>query len=239
MKSAVAVRHVPFEDLGTLETLLGARGYAVRYHDAGVHGSWTLDEAHADLLIVLGGPIGVGDEPQYPFLRDELEWIGSRLSSRRPLLGICLGAQLIATAAGAAVRPMRRKEIGFGPVTLTDAGRASPLAPLAAGVSVLHWHGDAFDVPAGAVALAGTALCPHQAFAIGRHALALQFHLEADVHRLEQWLIGHAVELGAAGIDPRRLREQARHEGGALAGASAAVFGAWLDALPAPADAAG
>lgn len=234
MKSAVALRHVAFEDLGTLGPLLGARGYAVHYHDVGVDELWTSAAAHAaDLLIVLGGPIGVGDEAQYPFLREELELIRARLSRRRPLLGICLGAQLIAAAAGAPVRAMERKEIGFGPVMLTAAGRASPLAPLAAGVPVLHWHGDAFEVPAGAVHLAGTALCANQAFAIGGHALALQFHLEADVRRLESWLIGHAVELAAARIDPRSLREQARGDAGSLAGAAEAVFGRWLDGLAA------
>ncbi|ANJ72777.1 glutamine amidotransferase [Ralstonia insidiosa] len=229
MKTALALRHVPFEHLGILQPLLEARGYAVRYVDVGVQSVPADDMATADLLIVLGGPIGAYDDAMYPFVRDEAEAIAQRLAARRPLLGICLGAQLMARALGAAVTPMGVKEIGFAPVTLTADGLNSPLAPLADGTPVLHWHGDRYDLPPDARRLASTATCAEQAFAIGDHALGLQFHLEANLDELEAWLIGHAAELGAAGIDPRALRAQAPAIADRLAQRARDVFTAWLD----------
>lgn len=222
---ATAIRHVLFEDLGILGPLLRSRGYGIEYLDAGI------DElrsgAEADLLVVLGGPIGVGDADAYPFLRDEIELIADRVESGLPTLGICLGAQLMAAALGADVRSTGRVEIGFGELTLTDAGRESVLAGLA-GVPVFHWHGDEFVTPDGARGLASTEGFPNQAFSFGTHALALQFHLEADPALVERWLVGHAGELAAARIDPRRLREDAARHGERLAAAGAKVIDRWL-----------
>lgn len=124
---------------------------------------------------------------------------------------------------------MGHKEIGFSPVMLTAAGRASPLAGLTADTDVLHWHGDQFAIPNGLESLASTSLCPHQAFAAGDYALGLQFHLEADPQRIEEWLVGHAVELAHARVDPSTLRAQAKARGARLKTAAEAVFGAWLD----------
>lgn len=231
-RTVLAIRHLAFEDLGLLDPLLRERGYAdIRYADAGVDplGDAALADA-PDLLVVLGGPIGAHDEADYPFLADELRLIERRLRSGRPLLGICLGAQLMARALGARVAPMPhgRKEIGFAPLTLTSAGQASPLAALPEGLPVLHWHGDQFDLPAGVPSLASTADCPHQAFVAGPAALALQFHLEADPRRIEQWLVGHAAELGQAGADVGALRRDAARHGTALAPALGRVLDAWL-----------
>lgn len=231
MKTALALRHVPFEDLGLLAPLLQQRGYSVRTHDAGVGPLEDSLHPEPDLLVVLGGPIGAFDETAYPFLTDTLALLRERLARRLPVLGICLGAQLMARALGAGVAPMRHKEIGFAPLALTPRGERSVLAPLARGTPVLHWHGDQFEIPPGAENLATTPLCPHQAFAVGTHALALQFHLEADLSRIEQWLAGHACELAAAGVDLQALRSGAREHGSALARAAEAVFGAWLDGI--------
>jgi GMP synthase (glutamine-hydrolysing) len=227
-RTAVALRHVEFEDLGVLAPVLPARGYSVRYLQAGVD---PLGEAaEADLLIVLGGPIGVGDADAYPFLRSEIDLVRRRIGDGRPTLGICLGAQLIAAALGAPVTPTGRAEIGYGPLTLTEEGRRSVLAGLG-DAPVLHWHGDEFAIPAGSASLAGTPGFPHQAFARGSHVLALQFHLEADHTTLERWLIGHAHELAAHRIDLDALRADAARVGPVLAPRAAAVFGAWLDGL--------
>ncbi|PHV09139.1 glutamine amidotransferase [Janthinobacterium sp. BJB412] len=234
MKTAIAIRHLDFEDLGTLEPLLAARGYAVHYLDATTDDLRTVDTAPADLLVVLGGPIGAFDDAIYPFIGDELAVILRRLESQRPLLGICLGAQLIARALGAGVASMGVKEIGFAPLTLTPEGEASPLAALD-NVPVLHWHGDRFDIPAGATRLAGTPTCANQAFSVGRHVLALQCHLEADPRRMERWLVGHACELAQAGIDPRALRAEAQTLQSDLPLAAQMAFASWLDGIePAP-----
>ncbi|CAJ0797914.1 hypothetical protein LMG7141_03450 [Ralstonia condita] len=229
MKTALALRHVPFEHLGLLQPLLEARGYAVRHVDVGIQPLPTADLSDADLLIVLGGPIGAYDDAVYPFIPEEAAVIAQRLAARKPLLGICLGAQLMARALGAAVRPMGQKEIGFAPITLTAEGADSPLAPLADGTPVLHWHGDQYELPPGARRLASTTMCPEQAFAIGNHALGLQFHLEANLETIEAWLIGHAAELGAASIDPRMLRAQAPVVAQRLSQRAREVFTAWLD----------
>lgn len=228
MKSVLAIRHLHFEDLGTLEPLLGELGYAMRYADAALDDLTALDVESLDLLVVLGGPIGVYDDALYPFLAAEQQLIRQRLASGRPLLGICLGAQLIAHVLGARVYPMGHKEIGFSPLSLTDAGQDSPLAELA-GVPVLHWHGDQFDIPEGAEHLAFTRLGAHQAFALGRQVLGLQFHLEADPARIESWLLGHASELHGAGIDPRTLRSQAQDARTQLVAAGQRALRRWLE----------
>jgi GMP synthase (glutamine-hydrolysing) len=134
---------------------------------------------------------------------------------------------MMASALGGKVAPGPAKEIGYAPLTLTEAGRASPLAALD-GVHALHWHGDAFDLPAGGERLAYTAVCPNQAFALDHYALGLQFHAEVEPSLLESWLIGHRVELGKAGIDPRALRLQAATHGATTARAGEILFRDWL-----------
>ena len=202
MKTATALRHVHFEDLGSFEAPLLRAGYRLQYIDAGVDDLRALDPGAADILFVLGAPVGVYEEDIYPFLADERALLQARLAKGRPTFGICLGAQLIAAALGARVYPSGSKEIGFAPVMLTPAGCKSPLRPLD-GVKVLHWHGDTFDLPEGATHLAATEQCPHQAFALGANVLGVQFHIEADPAKIERWLIGHACELAGAKIDPR------------------------------------
>ncbi len=230
MKKAIAIRHLAFEDLGLLAPLLQEKGYDVHYLDAGVD---TLDDRliTADLLVILGGPISANDQAIYPFLTDELTLIRQRLAQQRPTLGICLGAQLMALALGAEVTPMAGKEIGFGPLTLTAAGLQSPLGALSQPARVLHWHGEQFSLPEGATRLAYTELCGCQAFALEDYALGLQFHLEADPLRLEQWLVGHCCELEQADIAPDQIRHQRDQQGADLAQAGQRAFHHWLTRL--------
>ncbi|WAH58285.1 glutamine amidotransferase [Pseudomonas silvicola] len=232
MKSAWVVRHVAFEGLGIFAEVLAQRGYSVRMLEAPVADLDDLDAGEPDLLVVLGGPIGAFDEAAYPYLGEVLRLVEQRLASGGKLLGVCLGAQLIARAMGAQVKPMGVKEIGYWPLTLTAEGRASVLAPLHASIPVLHWHGDQFEIPPGATHLAASAICPHQAFAVGDAVLALQFHLEADPRQIEAWLVGHAAELHGAGIDPRALRRQAAELRAGEVLLCQQLFADWLD-LPA------
>jgi len=228
MKTAIALRHLDFEDVGTFAAVLAEYGYQLQYLDPTID---NLEPAsHADVLIVLGGPVGANDEKIYPFLEQELSIVRERLNSGKPLLGICLGAQLIAKALGARVSPLGIKEIGFSPLTLTTAGKASVLSALG-DTPILHWHGDQFDIPANAVHLASTSVCQNQAFSIGRNVLALQCHLESDTRKIEHWLIGHANELAHAGINPCTLRAEATALGERLTLAARAVFAAWLNQL--------
>lgn len=230
MRQAIAIRHLAFEDLGLLGPLLEENGFATRYIDAGLDPIDTTEVAAADLLVVLGGPIGAYEEEKYPFLAAELQAIEQRLQADRPTLGICLGAQLMARTLGARVYPGPAKEIGFAGLSLSEAGRRSCLRHLDGG-PVLHWHGDTFDLPEGATHLASTPICENQAFSIGR-SLALQFHAEVDTRRLEAWLIGHTVELGSApGLTVPGLRADAMKVGAGLLARGRASMQAWLDGV--------
>lgn len=230
MKARV-LRHVPFEHLGVLGPLLEQRRVAIETIDVPTAGLARLDALDSDLLIVLGGPIGAGDGADFPFLDAEIEHLERRLAARMPTLGICLGAQLMARALGARVRPAPRREIGWAPVALTAAGQSGCLGHLGHdSPTVLHWHGDNADLPAGAERLAYTDACPNQAFAWGDHALGLQFHLEARPADIEAWLVGHVVEIGQTrGVSVAGLRGDTARFGPTLAARAPAVFDDWLD----------
>lgn len=231
-RTALAIRHVHFEDLGAFAAPIEERGYRIRYMDAGVDDLAAVDALAPDLLAVLGGPIGAYEEEQYPYVAQEVALLERRLAAGRPTLGVCLGAQMMARALGARVYPGPAKEIGWKPVTLTAEGKAGPLAHLE-GVPVLHWHGDTFDLPEGAALLASTDICVNQAFAVGRHALAFQFHPEASPIGFERWLIGHAVEIAKAGLSVNELRDGAARFGNDTAAAGRRCLDSWLAGLPA------
>ena len=226
-KTALAIRHVAFEDLGAFAPVLAEKGYAIAYADIGVDAIADLPDT--ELLVVLGGPIGAYEEDLYPWLGAEIPLIRKRLAGGRPTLGICLGAQLMARACGARVAPGPAKEIGWKPLTL--AAGDNLLSPLA-GLPVLHWHGDRFDLPDGAVSLASTDLCPHQAFRLGRHALGFQCHPEAWESGFERWLIGHALEIATTpGIDVPGLRADTARYAARAAAAGQDVLRTWLEGL--------
>ncbi len=218
------IRHLCFEGLGTLADELERLGLASDYLDAPTDA--VAEARDAEILIVMGGPISVNDGERFPFLGDVIDAIRHRIDARLPTLGICLGAQLIARAMGAAVVPMAAPEIGWQSLTLTPEGQASPLRHLS--TPVLHWHGETFEVPTGGQALASTPACPNQAFAVGDHTLALQFHIEVSAAHLEHWLVGHIHELDHCGIDVQRVRDDARLYAADSTARGARLLGEWL-----------
>ena len=203
-KTIYAIQHLAFEDLGALEDVLYELGFRVRYFEAGVE---DLSKAleYTGLTIILGGPIGVYEANDYPFLQQEIDLLKLRLDKKLPTLGICLGAQLIAHALGAKVYAGHVKEIGWSTLDIRYANQ-NLLAPLA-NTPVLHWHGDTFDLPEQATLLASSNIYSNQAFQIGSNILALQFHIEVANESLEKWLIGHSCELRKASINIPQLRQ--------------------------------
>lgn len=218
------IRHLCFEGLGTLADELERLGLAFDYLEAATDA--LAGARDADVLIVMGGPISVNDGDRFPFLADVIEAIRHRIDSRLPTLGICLGAQLIARAMEAGVAPMAGPEIGWQALTLTTRAQSTPLRHLA--TPVLHWHGETFDVPRRAESLASTPACANQAFALGDHTLALQFHIEVSAAHLEHWLVGHIHELDHGGIDVEKLRDDARLYAADSTAQGARLLAEWL-----------
>ena len=228
MKNAVAIYHVAFEDAGTLGPVLEERGIGLQYLQAGVEGlSPALD---ANLLVVLGGPIGIYEIERYPFLKDELNTLEAVVKGGTPVVGICLGAQALASVLAARVYPGVQAELGWDELTLTEEGKASPLGVLE-GLRVLNWHGDTFDLPAGATRLASTPLTPNQAFSYGPKVLALQFHVELPERDMERWLIGHTLELAKNNVNLAEIRCATARYAPPTNEASRTLFNTWLDNL--------
>jgi GMP synthase (glutamine-hydrolysing) len=223
---------VAFEDLGLLAPIMEREGWDVSFCEAAVDDLSHASIKNAELLIALGGPIGVYDTNDYPFLISEIALLEYRLSRGFPTIGICLGSQLMAKALGGRVFKGPVKEIGWGALDLTEAGRSSCLKALQGDDAVvLHWHGDTFDLPRQATRLASNRNYENQAFAYGRHALALQFHIEADPRQLEEWYVGHAAELSAAKVFIPELRAATQRHAKGLALRADRVFSNWLHQL--------
>jgi GMP synthase (glutamine-hydrolysing) len=231
-RRALVLSHLAFEDLGSLAVPLLRRGFQIDYVDVATSCYPIPQAASCELLVIMGGPIAAYDLDNYSFLRAEIALIGDRLAARKPVLGICLGAQLMAAALGARVYPgPHGAEIGWAPLlAVPNASSPTWFAPLLApGLSVFHWHGDTFELPPGALHLAATGKYAHQAFALGDSALALQFHPEVTEMGLERWYVGHACELHHARIPPSNLRASAHEHAAALELAATRFFGLWLD----------
>ena len=192
------LQHVPFEGLGHIADWAGCRDAAVtwtRFHDPAAAALPAV--ADIDLLVVLGGPMGVHDETIHPWLTAEKRFLASALDADTPILGICLGAQLLAAVLGARVAPGPHREIGWFPVEAVPAPSGAAAFPPR--FDAFHWHGDMFDIPPGAVHLARSAGCPNQAFQYGPRVIGLQFHIETTPACAEALLANCADELAPGG----------------------------------------
>ena len=231
MKRALIVRHTPFEGAAGFRLPIEQAGYEFHRINVSDPEFPEFDWLEPDLVVVMGGPMGVYERGAFPWIDGEVVGLALRIAAGRPTLGICLGSQMIAAALGANVYPGPVKEVGFAPVALTEAGKASPLRHVA-GVPMLHWHGDTFDLPPGAERLAETGAYANQAFRIGDRLLALQFHPEmGEDPRFAEWLENKAY-IAQAGTDPETLRADHDRLGPAAVEAGRRVLAEWLAGLP-------
>jgi len=230
------IRHLAFEDLASFTSVLQAHGYQVNYIEAAdfalsPDNLSQVETLSDNLLIILGGPISVNDAAMFPFIETEIKILKQRIKADKPTLGICLGAQLIASAMGANVYPGKAKEIGWYDLTLTDAGQQSALRYLAPEhCSMLHWHGETFDLPEAAILLASSEKCINQAFSVGGHVLALQFHPEITQRAMEKWFIGHIGEImQTEGVSVEQLRDDTHQYANQLEIQGELFFNSWFN----------
>ena len=230
MSKLLVFRHVAYEILGTLDPLLRNAGFRIKYVNFERHPDAIPNIDNYDGLIVLGGPMNVDQTDEYPNLLTEIDVIRKAIDERKPVLGICLGAQLLAKALGAKVKKNKKLEIGWYDVTPTSNGKKDDLISHFAGTEkIFQWHGDTFEIPKGAVHLASSKLCKNQAFKYGENAYGFQFHLEVDTNLIERWLNvpAHKIEIKNTNgeIIPENIHEQTPKHIDRLIELSNLVFG--------------
>lgn len=231
MKTGLIVRHTPYEGIAGFREPVEAAGFVLDRVDVACARFDALDWLAPDLLILMGGPMGAYERAAYPWIDGEIAGLAGRLAAGRPTLAVCLGAQMVAAALGARVFPGPVKEVGFAPVTLTEAGTGSALRHIA-DVPVLHWHGDTFDLPEGTELLASSPLYRHQAFRRGATLLALQCHPEmGEDARFEAWLAAGEDYAAEAGTSVPALRADYAARGPAAVAAGRRLVAEWLTGL--------
>ena len=233
MKKLLVLQHVPHELLGTLNPLLKRSGFRIRYVNFARRPDAQPSLDGYDGLVVLGGPMSVNDAHRLPHLATEMKLIEEAMKKNLPVLGICLGAQLIARTLGAAVYPNREKEIGWYDVSPTDHAQSDPLlTAFAASEKIFQWHGETFDIPKTTLHLAFSSLCANQAFRYGANVYGFQFHLEVDERMIHRWLrVGeNRDEIAALGgkIDAERIHQETPAHIARLHQLSDQVFGEFI-----------
>lgn len=230
-KKALIIRHVPYEGVAGFRAPIEAAGYAMDRIDVTDPEFSSLDLRDHDLLIMMGGPMGVYEQDRYPWIACQLRRLALRLEADLPTIGVCFGAQMMAEALGGKVYPGPAKEVGFHPVTVRDHALEGPLRHLV-DIPVLHWHGDTFTLPAGVDLIASSRLYDHQAFRRGRNLLALQFHAEMGLDpRFDAWIEQSPEAVVEAGSDEATLRAAHDALGPGAVAAGQAMIADWLAGL--------
>jgi GMP synthase (glutamine-hydrolysing) len=222
------LQHHPVETLGTIAEALASAALAWQYVRPFTGQPVPSDMKGAGGLVVMGGPMGVYEQDRYPFLREEMRLIEAAVKERKPVLGVCLGSQLLAAALGAKVAKSPGKEIGWRPVRLGAAARDDRLfRGVPQSFVALHWHGDVFELPSGAVALASSDKTDCQAFQYGDKAYGLLFHIETTPEIVAGMVRAFAAELDEAAVDGEKITADADRYLPGLESIAATVFSRW------------
>jgi len=232
MPRVLVLQHSPPETLGILADVFRERGVAPEYVRLFQSEPVPSRLEGTDGLVILGGPMGVRDRGTYPFLDAEMKLLEEALAARKPILGVCLGSQLLAAALGARVTLGRKKEIGWHHVQLRDAVMSDPLwSGMDRTFTAYHWHGDVFDLPQGAVSLAQSEATQHQAFRLGQNAYGFLFHLEVTENIIREMIRTFSEDLLEQNMDGGWMMEKAQSHLAALHRIGRTVFGRWVDLL--------
>jgi GMP synthase (glutamine-hydrolysing) len=231
-KHVSIIQHHPAEGLGTIADALKRAAIAPHYVRAFDGQPVPKEIGDAGGLIVMGGPQSVYEEDKFPFLRGEMRLIEDALKHARPILGVCLGSQLLAATLGANVYAGRQKEIGWHRISLTDfAAKDTLFSGEPRSLTAFHWHGDIFDLPRGATLLASSALTVNQAFRYGKNAYGLLFHMEVTLPQINAMVATFADELQAAGLNGVAIKLNAHSHLPALQKIGRQAFARWVSLL--------
>jgi GMP synthase (glutamine-hydrolysing) len=230
MKRAVVIEHDPSISLGNLQPVLIQAGYTIEIVDARTADLGAIDASAPDLVVVLGNDSAVYEKDQLEYIAREEKWVAERLAAEKPILGVCFGAQIMASALGGEVYKGDSTQIGYRAVETTEAGAASPIAVFD-GVPVMQWHGDTFTLPETVTRLAGSSDYENEAFAIDNWALAIQFHPEVTEDMFAQWLSDGRESVTAQGLSEAELMNEHLALNERMQDASVSMLTTWLAGL--------
>lgn len=230
-KTALIIRHVPYEGIAGYRKPVEEAGYHINRIDVADPHFSKVDLREPDLVIMMGGPMGVYEQDRHPWISCQMNRLRQRLQADRPTLGVCFGAQMIAGALGARVYPGPVKEVGFHAVALHECAVESPLRHIQH-VPVLHWHGDTFDLPDNVELLASSHIYDHQAFRRGSNIFAVQFHAEmGEDPRIHDWISEWPEYVEEAGGDEASLLADHDRHGPIAVAAGRQMISEWLSQL--------
>ena len=237
MSKVMVLQHVAWEVLGSLDPLLKQNGFRIRYVNFGRTPELVPNLEKYEGLIILGGPMSVNDTKRFPHLSLEIKLIEQALKEDIPILGICLGAQLMAKALGAKIKKMPVQEIGWYPVQVNRQGASDRiLSPIKNSQRLFHWHGDTFEMPKGCHSLASSEICENQALRVSKKAYGFQFHLEVDEKMIKRWLTvpSHKKDIAQLRglVQPKMILQDTQTYFDENLNVANQVFSNWLDLFP-------